>query len=150
MRLLPILLALCTPLFADDIQRFVAIDNVCAWPNLTLMPDGSINATIFGQPSHGQMAGAAECWNSPDGMFWTKRGIPAPNEPHTNRMNVAAGLAKNGDLLVLCSGWTDVKQPQRPKQPVFRDDILSNWVCRSSSPPRSARRGWSWPWSRWG
>lgn len=116
----------------QDILRYVAIDNVCAWPCLTLMPDGSINTTIFGQPSHGQMAGAAECWNSKDGQFWEKRGIPAPNEEHTNRMNVAAGLAKNGDLLVLCSGWTDVKQPQRPKQPAFRDDILSNWVCRSS------------------
>ncbi len=113
------------------IQHFVAIDNVCAWPNLTLMPDGSINSTIFGKPSHGQMEGAAECWNSSDGEFWTKRGIPAPNEPHTNRMNVAAGLAKNGDLLVLCSGWTDEKQPQRPKQAVFRDDILNNWICRS-------------------
>ena len=46
-----------------QIARYVAIDNVCAWPNLTLMPDGSINTTIFGQPSHGQVAGAAECWN---------------------------------------------------------------------------------------
>lgn len=121
-----------TPAPAPTIQRFVAIDNVCAWPNLTLLPDGSINTTIFGQPSHGQMAGAAECWNSPDGQFWTKRGIPAPNEPHTNRMNVACGLAKNGDLLVLCSGWTDVKQEIRPKQPVFRDAILPSWVCRSA------------------
>ena len=108
------LFLLTTALAAQDFQRFVAIDNVCAWPNLTLLPDGSINTTIFGQPSHGQMAGAAECWNSKDGQFWTKVGIPAPNDPHTNRMNVAAGLAKNGDLLVLCSGWTDVKQPQRP------------------------------------
>lgn len=115
-----------------SIQRFIAIDNVCAWPNLTLLPDGSINTTIFGQPSHGQIAGAAECWNSKDGTFWTKSGIPAPNDPDTNRMNVAAGLAKNGDLLVLCSGWTNVKQPQRPKQADFRDDILSTWVCRSS------------------
>ena len=115
-----------------SIQRLVAIDNVCAWPNLTLLPDGSINATIFGQPSHGQMAGAAECWNSPDGEFWTKRGIPAPNDPSTNRMNVACGLAKNGDLIVLCSGWTDVQQSQRPKQLAFRDDILGVWVCRSS------------------
>ena len=64
------------------------------------LPDGSINATIFGKPSHGQMEGAAECWNSADGEFWERRGIPAPNDPHTNRMNVAAGLAKNGDLLV--------------------------------------------------
>jgi hypothetical protein len=132
MKLFLLLLALSSTLFAQDIQRFVAIDNVCAWPNLTLMPDGSINTTIFGQPSHGQVAGAVECWNSKDGQFWEKRGIPAPNEPQTNRMNVAAGLAKNGDLLVLCSGWTDVKQPQRPKQGAFRDDILSTWVCRSS------------------
>ena len=114
------------------ITRCVAIDNVCAWPNLTLLPDGSINATIFGQPSHGQMAGAVECWNSTDGGFWTKRGVPAPNDPNTNRMNVAAGLAKNADLLVLCSGWSNVKHPQRPKQDSFRDEILSNWVCRSS------------------
>ena len=131
------LLFIATSLSAQTFQRFVAIDNVCAWPNLTLMPDGSINTTIFGQPSHGQMAGAAECWNSKDGQFWEKRGIPAPNEPHTNRMNVAAGLAKNGDLLVLCSGWTDVKQPQRSKQAAFRDDILSTWVCRSSDGSRT-------------
>lgn len=125
------LLSLGSLLSAQEWQRLVAIDNVCAWPNLTLLSDGSINATVFGKPSHGQMEGAAECWNSINGEFWTKVGIPAPNEPHTNRMNVACGLAKNGDLLVLCSGWTDVKQPMRPKQPVFRDDILSNWVCRS-------------------
>lgn len=115
-----------------DIQRFMAIDNVCAWPNLTLLPDGTINATIFGRPSHGQMPGAVECWNSANGEFWTKRGVPAPNDDHTNRMNVAAGLAKNGDLLVLCSGWTDAAQPPRPKQAAYRDDILSTWVCRSS------------------
>lgn len=122
---------------ADDIRRFVAIDNVCAWPCLTLLPDGSINATIFGQPSHGQVAGAAECWNSKDGEFWEKRGIPAPNEPNTNRMNVAAGLAQNGDLIVLCSGWTNEKQPQRPKQADFRDDILPIRVCRSQDGGRT-------------
>ncbi|MBI5775596.1 MAG: exo-alpha-sialidase [Verrucomicrobia bacterium] len=120
-----------------NLQRYIAVDNVCAWPNLTVLPDGSINTTIFGKPSHGQVAGAAECWNSPNGEFWTKRGVPAPNDPHTTRMNVAAGLAKNGDLLVLCSGWTDVKQPQRPKQAAFRDDILRSWVCRSGDGGRT-------------
>src|SRR5688500_6676557 len=54
-------------------------------------------------------------------------------------MNVAAGLAKNGDLVVLCSGWTNVKQPQRPKQSPFRDDILRSWVCRS----RDGGRTWT-------
>ena len=56
--LLLLLFALCSSLVAQDIQRLIAIDNVCAWPNLTLLPDGSINSTIFGQPSHGQMPGA--------------------------------------------------------------------------------------------
>lgn len=120
-------------LLAQDIQRFVAVDNVCAWPALTLLADGSINATLFAQPSHGRVAGTVEVWNSPDGQFWQKRGITAPNDPSTNRMNHAAGLAKNSDLIVLCSGWTDVKQPQRPKQSPFRDDILPLWVCRSSN-----------------
>ena len=114
------------------IRHLVAVKDVCAWPALTLLPDGSINATLFGQPSHGQVAGAIEAWNSPDGEIWKKRGLPAPNEPETNRMNHAAGLAGNGDLLVLVSGWTNVKQPQRPKQPDFRDDILSTWSCRSA------------------
>lgn len=121
----------------SSIQRFIAVDNVCAWPALTVLPDGSINATLFGKPSHGQMEGAVECWNSVDGQFWEKRGIPAPNEAHTNRMNHAAGIAKNGDLIVLCSGWTDVKQPQRPKQAAFRDDILPLWICRSSDSGRT-------------
>ena len=122
---------------ATIVSRVVAVDNVCAWPNLTVLRDGTITATIFGQPSHGQVAGAAECWASSDGLFWERRGVPAPNDPSTNRMNVAAGLARNGDLLVLCSGWTDVKQPERPKQSAFRDAILRTWVCRSSDGGRT-------------
>lgn len=118
-------------------SRHIAIENVCAWPNLTQLRDGTIVASIFSEPSHGQIAGDPECWASTDGVKWEKRGVPAPNEPDTNRMNLAAGLTKNGDLLVLCSGWTNVKQPQRPKQPVFRDDILRSWVSRSSDGGRT-------------
>ncbi len=33
-------------------ERYVAIDNVCAWPNLTLMPQGTLLAIIFSQPAH--------------------------------------------------------------------------------------------------
>jgi len=119
------------------IERYVSIDNVCAWPNLTKLRDGTIAAIIFGKPSHGQMAGDIECWVSSNGLFWEKRGHPAPNEPLTNRMNVAVGLAVNGDLLVLCSGWTDEKQPERPKQAAFRDEIIQSWVCRSSDGGRT-------------
>jgi hypothetical protein len=106
-----------------------------------VLRDGSIAATIFNRPSHGQMEGDAECWTSANGEFWTKAGTVTQHEPNTVRMNVASGLAKNGDLLVLCSGWTDLKQPERPKQPVFRDDIISTWVCRS----RDGGRTWSAP-----
>jgi hypothetical protein len=115
-----------------SIARYVAVDNVCAWPNLTKLADGTIVAVIHNRPAHGQLEGDVDCWASRDGELWELRGKPAPNEPHTIRMNAAAGLAKNGDLLVLCSGWTDVKQPERPKQPKFRDAVLSNWVCRSA------------------
>ena len=114
-----------------DIQRFVAIDNVCAWPNLTVLEDGTIVATIFNQPSHGQMEGDVECWASSDGRFWTYRGTPAPHEANTNRMNVAAGLANNGDFVVLAAGWTNERQPGAEKKGPFRDATLKAWVCRS-------------------
>ena len=51
----------------SKIARFIAIDNVCAWPNLTLLPDGAIIATIFNQPGHGTLEGDAECWASETG-----------------------------------------------------------------------------------
>lgn len=127
------------------LSRFVAIDNVCAWPNLTLQRDGSITAIIFGQPSHGLMEGDTECWGSSDGLFWSKRGVAAAHEPTCIRMNAAAGLAKNGDLVVLCSGWTDTKQEERPKQPPFRDAILRSWVCRSSDGGRTWARDKEFP-----
>lgn len=130
---------------ANVSERFIGIDNVCAWPNLTLLRDGTLIATIFNRPSHGQMEGSVECWASPDGRLWEKRGTPAPHDPATNRMNVAAGLAKNGDLLVLASGWTDQKQPERPKQPAFRDAILRSWVCRSADGGRTWTRHKEFP-----
>src|SRR5207253_875387 len=43
--------------------------------------------------------------------------------PGTNRMNVAAGEAHDGSLIVLASGWGGTG---------LRDKILPVWVCRSS------------------
>lgn len=111
-------------------QRFIAIDNVCAWPNLTQLRDGTIVATIFNQPSHGRAEGDVECWASPDGQSWTKRGTAAPHDPSANRMNVAAGLANNGDLLVIASGWS-LKKDEKAKAPALVD-VLPAWVCRSA------------------
>jgi hypothetical protein len=128
-----------------DIQRVVAVKDVCAWPNLTLMKDGSIVAVLHNQPAHGQMEGDVECWASKDGTGWEKRSVITQHEPDTIRMNHAAGLAKNGDLIVLCSGWTNVKQPERPKQAPFRDAVLSNWVMRSSDGGRTWTKSTAFP-----
>jgi len=35
-----------------QIEHLVGIDGVCAWPNLTLLPDGTILTVIFNQPCH--------------------------------------------------------------------------------------------------
>jgi len=123
-----------------EMERYIAIDNVCAWPNLTRMPDGGIVATIFNQPCHGLWEGDVECWASTDeGLTWYRRGVPAPHDPDTNRMNVAAGLAGNGDLVVLASGWTNRPQLAAPGQEqewrpagLPANEILHPWVCRSA------------------
>jgi BNR repeat protein len=119
------------------IQRVVAVEGVCAWPNLTLMRDGTVVAIFHNQPSHGQQEGDVDCWASRDGLSWEKRSTVTRHEPNTIRMNHAAGLAKNGDLVVLCSGWTNLKQPERPKQGAFRDAILRAWVLRSADGGRT-------------
>ena len=116
--------------FHQGAERYVAIDNVCAWPNLTLMPDGSVVATIFNRPYHGLDVGDVECWYSPDGRLWEKRGSPAVHEGKSNRMNVAAGLAHDGSLVVLASGWGGRD---------FREKILPTLVARSSD----GGRNWS-------
>ena len=117
-------------------ERYIAIDNVCAWPNLTRMPDGRIIATIFNQPCHGRWEGDVECWESEDGRFWQRCGVPAPHEPETNRMNVGAGLARNGDLLVIASGWGGEN---------LRGCCLPCWVCRSADGARTWERAGTFP-----
>ena len=93
----------------DILERYVAIDNKCAWPNLTLMPDGSIVASVFGEPCHLLWEGAAECWRSEDGgRSWSFLSMPVPNEKDTNRGNLAAGLAHGGALVVVCAGRGNV------------------------------------------
>ena len=121
-------------------ERFIAIDNVCAWPNLTLMPDESIVATIFNQPCHGAWEGDVECWVSSDGgQLWERRGVPAPHESGTNRMNVAAGLAHDDALVVIASGWT-AKAPRGEEPPAGPSTVLTPWVCRSTDGGQSWTR----------
>lgn len=94
-------------------RRLIAIDNVCAWPNLTMLKDSTIIATIYNQPNHGYFEGDAECWSSQDkGLTWEYSGTPTNHAPFTNRMNVAAGINQMEELVVLCSGWDKIN-PRR-------------------------------------
>ena len=123
----------------------VAVENVCAWPNLTRLPDGSIAAVLFNQPSHGLQEGDVDCWASRDGLTWEPRGTITRHEKNTIRMNHAAGVAGNGDFIVLCSGWTNEKQPERPKQQPFRDAVLRAWVMRSKDGGRTWEKREAFP-----
>ena len=89
----------------DILERYVAVDNKCAWPNLTQMPDGSIVATIFGEPCHQLWEGSSECWISKDGgRLWSFLSVPVHHEPGRTRGDLAAGLTHDGAFVVLCSG----------------------------------------------
>ena len=115
----------------EVLKRYISIDNVCAWPNLTTLPDGTQMVAIFNKPSHGRMQGDVECWTSTDGgKFWQKRGTPAPHKPMTNRMNVAAGLAGNGDMIVIASGWS-LKTSDKEDGLFNLTAVIPAWVSRS-------------------
>lgn len=106
----------------------------CAWPNLKLLKDGrTLAAIIFNNASHGSQPGDVECWRSVDGGATWKFGSAATqHEPDTIRMNHGAGLAANGDLIVLTSGWTDRYPPDIPRaRGRFRYDTLGPWISRS-------------------
>jgi len=96
-------------------RRLIAIDNVCAWPNLVMLKDGSLVAVVFNQPNHGRTEGDVDCWGSADGSFWKHLSTITRHDPQTVRMNHAAGLNANGDLVVLCNGWDKVA-PERNKE----------------------------------
>jgi len=126
------------------VSNRTTIQRVCAWPNLQLLPDGTLLAFIFNQPCHGLWEGDLDCWASEDdGKTWRFRGRPAEHEPTTNRMNCAAGFAKNGDAVVLCSGWADRAPTGTLSGPHRR--VLRAWVCRSSDGGRTWSVGTEFP-----
>jgi hypothetical protein len=113
----------------------------CAWPNLKLLKDGrTLAALIFNSASHGHGPGDVECWLSRDGgTTWAFGSAVTQHEPDTIRMNHAAGLTTQGELIVLTSGWSG-RWPAGARQTRgrFRFDVLGPWISRS---PDS---GFSW------
>ncbi len=117
----------------------VAIQGVCAWPNLVPLDDETILAIIFNQPCHGAWEGDVDCWSSTDqGITWRFRGRVAPHEAGTNRMNVAAGKTASGSVIVLASGWSNKGRPyEAPPRPPSESRVLPAWICRSSDAGRT-------------
>lgn len=132
------------PTQSQPSDHFLAIDNVCAWPNLQRLANGDIVALLFNQPTHGRWEGEVECWGSTDdGQTWALRGVPVPHAPQTNRMNHSAGIARDGALVAIVSGWSN-----RPKRGVLAASfdeslVLEPIVSRSTDGGRTWRQGGS-------
>lgn len=100
----------------------------CAWPNLTLLPNGEIGAVIYSKPSHGWDEGDPELWVSSDGGYtWACRSEVTQHEPPSVRMNVAAGLNADGELVALVSGWS-----LQGEERGGRGQVLKPWVSIST------------------
>lgn len=113
-------------------EFYVAIDGKGCWPNLTLMPDGSILAAIYNHPSHGYGSGSnVELWCSQDeGRTWTFRSVISDllDEPTGIRMNHAVGLTRDARLVALVSGYhSGQKRPFLPVQCCISDDAGATW-----------------------
>ena len=98
---------------SQPIQPGIARFIIAGFPRINVRANSTILALIFNQPGHGLWEGDLDCWASEDGgATWRFRGRAAQHGPGTNRMNCTAGIAANGDIVVLCSGWTD-RRPLR-------------------------------------
>jgi hypothetical protein len=99
----------------------VAIEDKGLWPNLKMLPDGSIGAFIYNKPSHGYNCGDVELYISRDsGRSWQFRSQVSEHEdePRCVRMNHAVGVNVSGHLVAIVSGWSEGR-----KAPILKSQI---------------------------
>ena len=90
------------------LERYIAVDNACLWPQLRLSDSGQIFMTGFNQPCHGMTEGDVDLWMSTDGgRMFSYTGTPVVHDPGKNRMNHVSGFAHNGDFVSIVSGYTN-------------------------------------------
>lgn len=132
-------------------RRLIAVDNVCAWPNLVTLKDGSLIAVVFNQPNHGLTEGDIDCWGSAGGQSWKRLSTVTRHEAKTVRMNHAAGLNADGDLVVLCNGWDKIdprrNQASRPIRTVgaISQDGGKTWEQTDPALPEEPGMSWQVP-----
>lgn len=80
-------------------ERYIVVDNVCGWPKLSLMPDGSLMTSFHNRPSHGSLDGYTELWSSSDGgrSFKWYADVKPEGATSTDR---AMGVTHSGELIV--------------------------------------------------
>lgn len=132
-------------------RRLIAIDNVCAWPNLVKLRNGSLVAIVFNQPNHARTEGDIDCWGSVDGQFWNRLSTITRHTPETVRMNHAAGLNADGDIVILCNGWDKIapvrnagSQPIQTVVAISRDGGKS-WEQGGPVLPKEPGQSWHVP-----
>jgi len=131
-------------------ENYIAIDNVCAWPNIKMLSDGSLCVVHFNEPCHLRWEGCIDFRISTDGgRSWKFVSHPVKEEPGTNRGNVAVGVGEKDEIVVLCGGWKDVlPRPQIASQDLRAAEDI--WAGKVGSEPlwpvccRSTDRGQSW------
>lgn len=120
----------------DIIEQVVAVKDVCAWPKLTLTPQGDLIAAIYNRPAHGVLPGDVDIYASTDaGRTWTKRGTATRHSGESARFNHSVGVARNGDLIVVSGGWTF--HPRDDKGAFKKKKLLRPTASRSSDGGRT-------------
>ena len=120
-------------------EFYVAVDNVCAWPNLALLPNGEVAAALYNKPSHGFGCGDIELWVSEDGgRMWRYRSTISDHSDHPEhvRMNHAVGLNMRGEIVVLASGYSAGRDlPHLDVQVCVSQDQGNRWERSSWDAP---------------
>jgi hypothetical protein len=120
-------------------SQVLVTTNAGLWPTLLRLTNGTLLAFGHNQPGHTTLPGDEDCWASTDGgVSWQKRATAALRaSTNANWADGCAGLAANGDVLLLTAGYIDPGGSRRALSApgLFRSsDNGFTWLRRGSFP----------------
>ena len=122
----------------EILERFIAVDNGCLWPQMRIDSNGRIFLTGFSSPCHGMTEGDVDCWISSDGgKIFNHSGALVVHEPTTNRMNHVSGFTHSGDFISIVSGYTNrptikYEYEYYKKEYFYKSELVFPMAARSS------------------